>query len=676
MTGQGQTSDGAVVGITGPNSRLRPHACIRRASVLLLGWSLLFAGGLFSAGRVQAADPPVASVGSVPAGSVLPVAIRDIAPAGTDDAGTLADTHHALGLNPTPGLPKGLSKAFSSRLRVNTSYPASYDLSAWAAPVGNQGNVGSCASWATGYYYRSWLRNHDKGDTTTFAPMYLYSQLAQGQRDRGSSFNENFTILRNQGIAPRSMYWQGDYDYTTQPDDAERAAAASYTTGTASLLFSGAGGIGHQTAIEATISGGSPILFRIPVYANFEAASSANPYVDVPSSGSTRLGWHGVFAAAYDEWGVWIENSWGTSYGRAGWVEVSWAFIDGYASEAWTMTDAASPAWSVSLDASATTAAPGASVTLTATANSDVTVTPYYLVILRGDGGVVKSCGSGSLCAVAVSSDTPASWSYSAVIGTSNGGSPVATSPPVTVTWQADCTVVPAGPWCKPTAPTDFAATGASPSEIRLTWSDASGEMNYRVSRLEGSSWVVAGTAGADATTFADTGRPAGAGYWYELCAVNDTGDTCAAATVWGAVLVPPKPTVVIDDRSAGFTRGGSGWHAVSAGYLHHLWWATVHGSAASRWGQWISSLTVPGTYRVSVYIPRTGATTRSARYVVYAATGRRTVVVNQNVHKGWVSLGTFTFGAVARVRLTDATRERASTRRQVAFDAVRFAAP
>ena len=72
--------------------------------------------------------------------------------------------------------------------------PDAYDLSQWAPPVGNQGQVGSCTSWATGYYERYWLRNHALGETTLFAPMFLYAQISQGV-DRGSTFYDGISYL-------------------------------------------------------------------------------------------------------------------------------------------------------------------------------------------------------------------------------------------------------------------------------------------------------------------------------------------------------------------------------------------------------------------------------------------------------------------------------------------------
>jgi hypothetical protein len=91
--------------------------------------------------------------------------------------------------------------------------------------------------------------------------------------------------------------------------------------------------------------------------------------------------------------------------------------------------------WTVTLGASATTVTAGTSVTLTATVNQDVGPTPYFIVILTSGGTVVKYCGIGTTCATPVTSSIPASGTYHAVIGASNGTSPLATSAPLPVTW-------------------------------------------------------------------------------------------------------------------------------------------------------------------------------------------------------------------------------------------------
>ena len=292
------------------------------------------------------------------------------APAAASGAAPIVATAaplHATGAVATPGLRPGISAVGMTLQAKAASYPTSVDLTAWVPPVGNQGQVGSCTSWATGYYERYWLRNHALGDTTTYAPMYLYSQIAQGV-DRGSSFSSNFNIMINQGISPSGVYTQGSFDYTSQPTTAEQTAAASYKASSYAYIFSGASSA-NQGAIQAAMAAGSPVMLAIPVYPEFDNANTANPLVVPPSAGESSRGLHAVFAPKYDANGVWIENSWGTWWGASGWAELSWAFINQYAVEGWTFSSSTtdvSGGTTASIDAfNPTSTAPGSLVTVT-----------------------------------------------------------------------------------------------------------------------------------------------------------------------------------------------------------------------------------------------------------------------------------------------------------------------
>jgi hypothetical protein len=117
--------------------------------------------------------------------------------------------------------------------------------------------------------------------------------------------------------------------------------------------------------------------------------------------------------------------------------------------------------WSVTLAASATVVLPGANVTLTATANQDVKPTIYYIVLLNGSTVVGTPCGIGTTCAWTVTSPTPTSVTYTAVIALSNGTSPQATSTGVTVVW----TLV-------PTAPSGVGAVGVHNAAV-VSWNAA-----------------------------------------------------------------------------------------------------------------------------------------------------------------------------------------------------------
>ncbi len=94
--------------------------------------------------------------------------------------------------------------------------------------------------------------------------------------------------------------------------------------------------------------------------------------------------------------------------------------------------------WTITLGASATTVKVGTSVTLTGTANQALDNTPYYCVIEDSSNTVLAFNGNGTTCTTTVSSSTLASKTYHAVVGGSDGSSPLATSSTVTVTWTPD----------------------------------------------------------------------------------------------------------------------------------------------------------------------------------------------------------------------------------------------
>ena len=96
--------------------------------------------------------------------------------------------------------------------------------------------------------------------------------------------------------------------------------------------------------------------------------------------------------------------------------------------------------WSIGLGTSQLSVTVGTSVTLTATTNQMLDHTPYYCVIEASDNSVLTFYGGGTTCSTTVSSGVPAVHEYHAVVGFSNGSSPVATSNTVSVTWTVPAT--------------------------------------------------------------------------------------------------------------------------------------------------------------------------------------------------------------------------------------------
>ena len=200
--------------------------------------------------------------------------------------------------------------------------------------------------------------------------------------------------------------------------------------------------------------------------------------------------------------------------------------------------------WSVTLEASATKVPAGTSVTLTAGTNQDVGLTPIYLVILAGDNSAKASCKSGTTCTATVTSSVAGSQTYTAVVGTSTGASPQATSGPVTVTWTGPAVALALSGFPSP------AVAGVS-HNITVTAKDAHNNTatDYRgtvhVTSSDGAAVLPANYkfTAADAGThvFSVTLRTAGT----QSVTATDTGNSSITGIQSGIVVTPAAATTL-----------------------------------------------------------------------------------------------------------------------------------
>jgi hypothetical protein len=245
--------------------------------------------------------------------------------------------------------------------------PSAVSLSPWTVPVGDQGAVGSCVSWAISYAMNGWysrFQNVSAGGIL-FAPMYSYSQThVSNSPDGGGTYPSSvYGIGSDQGVDVQSHYTQGNYDFVDLPTSAERLNAANYKTGGFSYLFSGApAGSAAIDAIKFSIANYQPVAITIPVYSAFDNLSATNSHLDASQvDPNTYRGSHEVMIVGYDATGVRIQNSWGTYWGDLGFAYLNWNFITTYTDEATAMTGllsktAPSAPTSVTATASGTTA--------------------------------------------------------------------------------------------------------------------------------------------------------------------------------------------------------------------------------------------------------------------------------------------------------------------------------
>lgn len=223
--------------------------------------------------------------------------------------------------------------------------PTRVDLSDHLPPVGSQGSQGSCVAWVVGYYYKTYQEAVERGWSTTsaehqFSPAYIYNQRSTSDcsnRNTGMSFWDAFTITKNQGVAPLSLFPYNPADACTQPNDAVRAAAYPYRAEGFEFVNYGQ----DLDVLKRLLAQGKPVAVAIPVYESFYRITAQNPVLEPPAPGETLYGGHGMLMVGYDDaiGGFLTVNSWGPNWGLNGYLYLSYDFVRHNVWEAWVMND-------------------------------------------------------------------------------------------------------------------------------------------------------------------------------------------------------------------------------------------------------------------------------------------------------------------------------------------------
>ena len=145
-----------------------------------------------------------------------------------------------------------------------------------------------------------------------------------------------------------------------------------------------------------------------------------------------------------------------------------------------------------------------------------------------------------------------------------------------------------------------------------LSWDDVPDETGYRIRCWNGADFTTcANGLAAGATQHTIDGLEPDTEYLFEVCAYNGAGEACATP-VGARTLAPIASTQIVDDRSAGFSRRGTGWSTSPSGYRNGSLWTPVRRATQRHLATWEAALDGPGRYEVWVRIP--AATRRLGR--------------------------------------------------------------
>ncbi|MBI9065520.1 MAG: C1 family peptidase [Marinilabiliaceae bacterium] len=243
------------------------------------------------------------------------------------------DTEKEEKLNKTT--PKDLSIVTLSNSDVQLDSKVS--LRSFMPPIGDQGQYGTCTSWATGYYTRTMMQAHEKelssadltNDNNVFSPLDIYLSISHGPDCGGSSIAEAFKTMQTRGIAKMSDV---PYENLGSCSQSSSASPAQYQSGK----------IDHFRSVDVTkvdelktlLQRGCPIAVGCKLSEDFFSyKSGVIEDLDYTSyNAQNKHAGHAMCIVGYDDHkgadgAFCLANSWGERWGDNGFLWVAYDFF-------------------------------------------------------------------------------------------------------------------------------------------------------------------------------------------------------------------------------------------------------------------------------------------------------------------------------------------------------------
>ena len=220
-------------------------------------------------------------------------------------------------------------------LMLRAELPSSADLRGpFMAPVWDQGQLGSCSSFALAAAYQ-FERNRQGlpplGPANTPSHLFLYwnERDAEGSTasDAGGDLRDGIQSLVTQGVCDESL-WPYDDNQDGKNLFEQKPPETCYAAALKDLALQYQSPDQNVTNLKTVLAGGLPIAFGIVVYESFESdAVAQSGIVPMPGAGEEQLGGHAVLLAGYNSDSFLVRNSWGSQWGAEGYFWLPNAYV-------------------------------------------------------------------------------------------------------------------------------------------------------------------------------------------------------------------------------------------------------------------------------------------------------------------------------------------------------------
>lgn len=241
-------------------------------------------------------------------------------------------------------------------LSAPASIPAKVDLRAWCSPIEDQGQIGSCTAHA-GVGMLEFYERKAYGEHLDASRLFLYKvtrNLLGWTGDTGAFLRSTMGAMALFGVPPEKYYPYNTDNFEAEPSAFLYALAQSFQAVTYYRLDPpGTKPTNLLNQIKTNLAGNLPSMFGFTVYDSINQASGAGKgKIPYPCPKDKSVGGHAIMAVGYDDTlkiknancntsttgALLIRNSWGTSWGEAGYGWLPYEYVlKGLAVDWWSL---------------------------------------------------------------------------------------------------------------------------------------------------------------------------------------------------------------------------------------------------------------------------------------------------------------------------------------------------
>lgn len=216
--------------------------------------------------------------------------------------------------------------------------PKKVDYTPKLSPVRDQGDEGTCVSFATACGMKEYQELLDYEKLIELSPRFVYSECKKIDgmpKEEGTTIRAAMRVLEDRGVCQEN-FWPYSPHQKTKAREGAVSNAKKFRIMTYARIL-------NLNEMRLSLATKGPCVIGVEVFEGMMRTTTG--LVPMPKKNEDTLGGHAICIVGYDDSKkvVKFKNSWSCQWGQKGYGFLPYAYIESYMMDAWSSVDIEDP---------------------------------------------------------------------------------------------------------------------------------------------------------------------------------------------------------------------------------------------------------------------------------------------------------------------------------------------